>query len=63
MADLSKIKEVVETTHVGEVNTYIKAGWKLIDTAGGKWSDSQEAFIKYTLGWDQDTDPVKPRLW
>lgn len=61
MSDTLDVKAIHETRHQAEVNAYIDAGWKLLNTASGRWADTQEPFFKYTLGWDKETDPVKPK--
>lgn len=53
MTDTSNVKEVIETTSQAEVNKLISLGWVLLATASGQWSDTQEAHIRYSLGWDK----------
>lgn len=61
--ELDKVKQVVETTSVEEVNQFIEHGWVLLAIASMN-TDSREdssPWIKYSLAWAKDGDPVKPR--
>jgi len=58
--DLSNMKKVVETSDVKAVNKYLNVGWTLLDKAAGQTPEYKEAYIKYSLGWDKDGDPVVP---
>ncbi|CUX14206.1 hypothetical protein [Agrobacterium genomosp. 13] len=46
--DLTKVKEVTETTSKEGVNELLKQGWALIDTASGV-DESNYPLIKYSL--------------
>lgn len=46
--DLSKVKEVTETTVKQTVNDLLKQGWVLIDTASGV-DETNYPLIKYSL--------------
>lgn len=61
MTDLTTIKAVHEVNNQIDANKYLKLGWKLLSTAGGMRPDSQEPYIKYSLGWDEESEPVKPK--
>lgn len=52
--EISDVKEVIETTHHKEVNRLLEMGWVLLGTASGQWPDTQEAHIRYSLGWVQE---------
>lgn len=56
----SDVKEIFETTNKDQVNKLLEAGWILIETASGKWPDSQEAQIRYSLGWVKELPSIKP---
>ena len=57
--DLKNVKNVVETYQLQEVNKYLEWGYLLIDTAGGRWQDSKEPLIVYSLGWTRDEPAPK----
>ena len=57
------MKAVEEILNKKDANLYLKAGWKLLAAAGGQWQESQEPCIKYSFGWDQESEPVKPKLY
>lgn len=62
MTDLTKIKTVHEVINHTDANKYLKVGWKLICTAGGMWPESQQPYIKYSLGWDAEAEPIIPKM-
>lgn len=60
--DLSKVKKIVETSSLSDVNRLLAAGWILLATAS-MTTDSREysnPIVKYSLGWAHDSDPVEP---
>ena len=61
--DLPEAKEVVETIDSNEVNSYLKLGWVVIATASGSYEESEglHAYIKYSLAWTKDGEPIKPQ--
>lgn len=58
--EMSDVKEVVETTHQKEVNRFLSLGWVLLATAPGQWPDTQEAHIRYSLGWVKELPSERP---
>jgi len=59
--DLSNVKEVVETHRQADVNKHLECGWTILATAPGNWPEGNEPYIKYSLGWTKDCDPVFPK--
>ncbi|MBD3667474.1 MAG: hypothetical protein HUJ16_05905 [Kangiella sp.] len=58
--EISDVKEIEETTRKYEVNQLLELGWVLLNTASGQWPDSQEAHIRYTLGWTGELPAKRP---
>lgn len=58
--EISDVKEIVETTQHKEVNKFLELGWVLLATASGKWSDTEEAHVRYSLGWAKDLPAKHP---
>lgn len=46
--DLTKVKEVIETSNLRAVKEHLENGWVLIETASGK-DESGYPLIKYSL--------------
>lgn len=61
MEYLTTMQEVVETTHKDEVNKHLQLGWKLLAVAPGTWQDTNEAHVRYSLGWDKPLPAKKPQ--
>ena len=60
--DLTKAKKVVARSELADVNKYLDAGWKLIDTASGK-DEMGYPLTRYSLAWLGDGEPVEPKLY
>jgi hypothetical protein len=51
---------VMETYNWETVNKYLNLGWTLLGSAPGKWQDTQEAYMLYSLCWKGDLPPKRP---
>lgn len=49
MIDKSEIKQVVHIYEQSDVESYLKAGWVIIETAGGQ-DDEGQPVILYSMG-------------
>lgn len=61
MSDKANVRKVYEVKNEKRANEYLDAGWVLLDTATGRWSDSGEPCVTYVLGWAKDSEIVTPR--
>ena len=49
MVDKTEIKQVTHVYSEADVNSYLRGGWVIIETAGGQGDDG-EPIILYSLG-------------
>lgn len=59
--DLSDVQKIIETNRQADVNKHLECGWILLAIAPGQWPDVNEAYIKYSLGWIKEGEPVEPK--
>lgn len=62
--DLSKTRAVYDSCSSEEVNRFIAAGWILHDIVHTvcDYSVFKDEEVHYILLWNQETDPVYPKL-
>lgn len=60
--DYEKVRMVVHSNDVNEVNRYLKAGWILLTVAKADTTEesSGDPFIIYSLGWAREDEPIQP---
>lgn len=57
--EYSNVSRVVETSN--GANRYLELGWVLLLV--GQYSDSDQSYIYYSLGWDsKNGDPKEPSM-
>jgi hypothetical protein len=61
--EYEKVRMVVQSSDVNEVNRYLECGWTLLTVA--KADSTEEAtgdpVIIYSLGWAREDEPVQPK--
>jgi hypothetical protein len=60
--DYEKVRMVVHSNDVNEVNRYLSSGWVLLTVAKADSSEEMtgDPVIIYSLGWVREGDPVLP---
>jgi hypothetical protein len=52
------IKKLHSTTHLGEANAYIAAGWRLLKVLAKR---DEDEYASYVLGWHSEKPPEHPK--
>jgi hypothetical protein len=58
---MNKYREVIDFGSKIDADTYIRAGWELIDTHNEPFPGRDESLVVYRVGWRRDAgEPVEP---
>ena len=67
--DFGQITEIIELRSTGDVNRYLAAGWRLINTFINAYDNQPPGVyyqtLVYSLGWigDNPIHPENPKKW